>query len=98
MGSSNRMKHLSYLGNARVSNRVNFGCGVITANYDGKNKHTTEIEDDVFIGCNSTLIAPLKIKNNAYVAAQSVVNENLEEFDLAIGRNKQITKKQYMKK
>lgn len=98
MGSKNRMKHLSYLGNAKVGNHVNFGCGVITANYDGKSKHITEIEDDVFIGCNSVLVAPVKVDKNSFIAAHSIINENLEEYDFAIGRSKQITKKQYMKK
>lgn len=98
LGSNNRMKHLSYLGNAKVQNHVNFGCGVISANYDGKSKHQTTIEDDVFVGCNSTLIAPINIKKGAFIAAQSVICENLDEYDFAISRNKQITKKQYMKK
>lgn len=98
MGSSNRMKHLSYLGNTEVNDRVNFGCGVITANYDGKKKHKTEIGSDVFIGCNSVLIAPLKIENNAFIAAHSNIYEDLGEYDFAISRSKQTTKKQYMKK
>lgn len=98
LGSNNRMKHLSYLGNVNAKNYINFGCGVISANYDGKNKHQTTIDDNVFIGCNTTLIAPLNIKKEAFVAAQSVICENLEEYDFAISRPKQITKKQYMKK
>ena len=98
LGSNNRMKHLSYFGNVDGGNQINVGCGVISANYDGKNKHKTIIEDDVFIGCNSVLVAPIELKRKSFVAAQSIINKNLNEYDFAIGRAQQVIKQQYMKK
>ena len=78
--------------------RSNFGCGVVTVNYDGKHKFRTTIGDNVFIGCNSNLIAPVKVENGGFIAAGSTITENLNEDDFAIARAKQVTKKGYAKK
>lgn len=87
--------HLSYIGDSTVGSNVNFGCGSITVNYDGKVKSKTTIEDNVFIGCNSNLIAPITIKSNSLIAAGTTVTEDVECGDLAIGRVKQSNKKGY---
>lgn len=93
MKSNNKMKHLSYFGNVTMGEHNNVGCGVITANYNGKRKASIQIEDETFIGCNSTLVAPLKLNKNAYVAAQSVITKDLQENEFAISRPELITKK-----
>ncbi len=90
--------HLSYIGDATIGNNVNFGCGSITVNYDGKTKSKTIIEDNVFIGCNSNLIAPLLIESNSFIAAATTVTKNVSSGDLVIGRVKQVNKKGYFVK
>ncbi|MDE6656105.1 MAG: bifunctional UDP-N-acetylglucosamine diphosphorylase/glucosamine-1-phosphate N-acetyltransferase GlmU [Anaeroplasmataceae bacterium] len=90
--------HLSYVGDTDCGSGVNFGCGTITVNYDGKKKYTTTIGDNVFIGCNSNLIAPIEIKSNSYIAAGSTIVTDLYEGDFAIARAKQITKSFYADK
>lgn len=90
--------HLSYVGDTNCGSGVNFGCGTITVNYDGKNKFTTTIGNNVFIGCNSNLIAPIRIGSNSYIAAGSTITNDLEERDFAIARAKQITKSSYAEK
>ena len=89
------MSHLSYIGDAKIGSRVNVGCGTITVNYDGKNKHLTTIEDDAFIGCNSNLIAPVTVGKGAYVAAGSTITKNVPESSLAIARARQENKEGY---
>src|SRR5690606_32424890 len=71
IGNQSKVPHLSYVGDAEVGERVNIGCGVITANYDGAQKHRTVIKDDAFIGSNSNLIAPVTVGEGAYVVAGS---------------------------
>ena len=78
--------------------RVNFGCGTIAVNYDGKKKHVTTIEDDAFIGCNSNLIAPVTVGKGAYVAAGSTISKNVPESSLAIARARQENKEGYVTK
>lgn len=90
--------HLAYLGNVFCGSKVNFGCGSITVNYDGKLKHQTYIEDQAFIGCNSNLIAPLTIRKNSMIAAGSTITSDVDEDSLAIARARQITKEGYRKK
>lgn len=90
--------HLSYLGDASIGENVNIGCGSITVNYDGKNKYKTTIEDNVFVGCNSNLIAPITIKEGAYIAAGSTINKDVNKEDLAIARAKQVNKEGYARK
>lgn len=95
LGEHCKASHLSYIGDTKGGKSINFGCGAITVNYDGKEKHKTEIGDGVFIGCNSNLIAPIHIANHSYIAAGSTITNDLEEQDFAIARVKQLTKKKY---
>ncbi len=97
-GNNSNAAHLAYIGDALIGSKVNMGCGTITVNYDGKNKHTTVIKDNAFIGCNSNLIAPITIGENAYIAAGSTINKNVPNDALAIARNKQENKDGYAKK
>jgi bifunctional UDP-N-acetylglucosamine pyrophosphorylase/glucosamine-1-phosphate N-acetyltransferase len=95
IGNGSKIPHLSYVGDATIGNRVNIGCGSITANYDGINKHRTIIEDDAFIGSNSNLIAPVRIGESAYVVAGSTITKDVEAGALAIGRARQTNKLGY---
>ena len=97
-GDGSKTAHLSYLGDAEVGKNTNIGCGTITVNYDGKNKYKTKIGSDAFIGCNSNLIAPLKIGDGAVVAAGTTVTENAPDDTLVIARVKQENKMGYAKK
>ncbi len=87
-----KISHLSYVGDANIGKKVNVGAGVIFANYDGKRKNKTLVGDNVFIGSNSTLIAPLKIENNSLVGAGSTINKDVPFSSLAIARAYQINK------
>ncbi len=88
IGEKTAVAHLTYLGDSTVGRGVNFGCGCVTANYDGINKYRTEIGDDAFIGCNTNLIAPVKIGNNATTAAGSTITKDVPENSLAVERGK----------
>jgi bifunctional UDP-N-acetylglucosamine pyrophosphorylase/glucosamine-1-phosphate N-acetyltransferase len=92
LGKGSKANHLSYLGDAEIGEGVNVGAGTITCNYDGVNKHKTLIEDDTFIGSNSTLVAPVKIGRGAYVAAASCITEDVPADALALGRARQSVK------
>lgn len=98
VGNGSKISHLSYMGDAVIGTNVNIGCGTITVNYDGKNKFLTTIGDDVFVGCNSNLIAPLRIGNKAYVAAGSTITKDVPGEALAIGRVRQENKEGYVSK
>lgn len=98
IGENSKVPHLSYVGDAVVGANVNIGCGAITANYDGYNKSKTEIGDNVFVGSNSNLIAPLKIGNGAYIVAGSTITHNVDDNDLAIARERQVNKSGYAEK
>ena len=87
-----KANHLSYIGDASVGARSNIGAGTITCNYDGAAKHRTEIGNDVFIGSNSALVAPVKIGAGAYVGSGSVITENVPAEALALGRGRQVVK------
>jgi bifunctional UDP-N-acetylglucosamine pyrophosphorylase/glucosamine-1-phosphate N-acetyltransferase len=93
-----KVSHLSYVGDAHVGKNVNIGCGAITVNYDGYNKHLTVIEDDAFVGSNVNLIAPVKIGKGAYVVAGSTITHDVDADDLAIAREKQVNKPGYAEK
>lgn len=93
-----KVSHLSYIGDAFIGARTNIGCGTITVNYDGKNKFKTEIGMDAFIGCNSNLVAPVKIGDRSFIAAGSTITDEVPEESLAIARNRQTTKTGYYKK
>jgi len=95
IGDGSKVPHHSYVGDAVVGSRVNIGCGVITANYDGVNKHQTRIEDDAFIGSNSSLIAPIHIGQGAYVVAGSTITSDVEADAMAIARQRQTNKPGY---
>jgi bifunctional UDP-N-acetylglucosamine pyrophosphorylase/glucosamine-1-phosphate N-acetyltransferase len=92
LGKGSKANHLSYLGDAEIGEGVNIGAGTITCNYDGVNKHKTIIEDGVFVGSDSTLVAPVKIGRGAYVAAASCITEDVPADALALGRARQSVK------
>jgi len=85
VGAKSKVPHLSYIGDAEIGEEVNLGAGTITANFDGKDKHRTTIEDGAFTGINTNLIAPITVGENAYVGAGSVVNKNIPPGKLAVG-------------
>lgn len=89
IGDGSKVPHLSYIGDSIIGSGVNIGCGTITCNYDGVNKHSTEIGDDVFIGSNTNFIAPVKIGNKSTVAAGSTITEDVPDKSLAIARARQ---------
>jgi bifunctional UDP-N-acetylglucosamine pyrophosphorylase / glucosamine-1-phosphate N-acetyltransferase len=92
LGKGSKSNHLTYLGDAEIGEGVNIGAGTITCNYDGVNKHKTVIEDGVFIGSDSTLVAPVKIGRGSYVAAASCITEDVPADALALGRARQTVK------
>jgi bifunctional UDP-N-acetylglucosamine pyrophosphorylase/glucosamine-1-phosphate N-acetyltransferase len=92
LGKGSKANHLSYLGDANIGEGVNIGAGVITCNYDGVHKHPTIIGDGVFVGSDSTLVAPLEIGEGAYIAAGSCITETVPNQSLAIARSRQTTK------
>ncbi|MDE5715802.1 MAG: hypothetical protein K2I42_06725 [Anaeroplasmataceae bacterium] len=92
LGKNTNVAHLTYIGDTTCGDHVNWGCGTVTVNYDGKNKFKTTIGNDVFIGCNTNLIAPINIASNSFIAAGSTITEDLAEGDFAIARNKQVVK------
>jgi len=93
-----KANHLTYLGDASVGANANIGAGTITCNYDGAAKHRTEIGRDAFIGSNSALVAPVKIGEGAYVGSGSVITQDVPADALALGRNRQVTKKDWAKR
>ncbi|MDM5304066.1 bifunctional UDP-N-acetylglucosamine diphosphorylase/glucosamine-1-phosphate N-acetyltransferase GlmU [Peribacillus frigoritolerans] len=96
-GKGSKASHLSYIGDAEVGENVNIGCGSITVNYDGKNKYLTKIEDNVFIGCNSNLVAPVTVGEGAYVAAGSTITQDVPKQALSVARARQVNKEDYVK-
>ena len=89
IGNGTKVSHLTYIGDSDVGERINFGCGTVTVNYDGHKKFRTTIEDDVFIGCNANLVAPVTLKKGSYVAAGSTITKDVPEKALAVARNRQ---------
>jgi bifunctional UDP-N-acetylglucosamine pyrophosphorylase / glucosamine-1-phosphate N-acetyltransferase len=92
LGKGSKANHLTYLGDAEIGAGVNIGAGTITCNYDGVNKHKTVIGDAVFIGSDTTLVAPIRVGSGAYVGAASCITEDVPNDSLAIGRSRQVTK------
>ena len=84
-----KASHLTYLGDATLGEDCNVGAGTVTCNYDGIEKHPTDIGDNVFVGTNSTLVAPIEIGSGSFVAAGSTVTTKVADGDLAVGRGKQ---------
>jgi len=97
-GYNTKCAHLTYIGDTIVGEKVNFGCGVVTVNYDGKNKFKTEIGDGAFIGSNVNIIAPVKIGKRALLAAGSTINEDVDDGDMGIARVRQENKKGFGEK
>jgi bifunctional UDP-N-acetylglucosamine pyrophosphorylase/glucosamine-1-phosphate N-acetyltransferase len=92
LGKGAKASHLTYLGDAEVGEGTNIGAGVITCNYDGVHKHPTRIGKGVFVGSDSTLVAPLTVEDGAYIGAGSCITKNVPANALAIGRSRQVTK------
>ena len=97
LGKGAKANHFTYLGDADIGENTNIGAGTITCNYDGANKHQTTVGSDSFIGTNSSLVAPIEIGKNAYVGAGSVITKNVPDDALAVGRGKQVIKKDWSK-
>lgn len=95
LGFDSRCAHLTYLGDSIIGKKVNFGCGVVTVNYDGKSKFKTIIGNNAFIGSNVNLIAPIEVGENAVVAAGSTITRNVDDTDMAIARAHQVNKPGY---
>lgn len=89
IGDNTKVSHLTYIGDAEVGTSCNFGCGTVVVNYDGKKKHKTKIGNNVFIGCNTNLVAPVEVKDNSYTAAGSTITKEVPEGSLAVARARQ---------
>lgn len=87
-----KISHLTYIGDSDVGKKVNFGCGTVTVNYDGKKKYRTTIGDNCFVGCNTNLVSPVNVGNGAYIAAGSTITDDIPEENLAIARARQVNK------
>lgn len=98
IGNNTKISHLTYIGDSDVGSGVNFGCGCVTVNYDGKKKYRTVVEDNAFIGCNTNLVSPVTVKKNAYIAAGSTITDEVPENSLAIARSRQIIKTEWKDK
>ena len=89
IGNNTKVSHLTYIGDAEVGEKCNFGCGTVVVNYDGVKKHKTIIGDNAFIGCNTNLVSPVEVENNSYIAAGSTITDTVKEGSLAIARSRQ---------
>jgi UDP-N-acetylglucosamine diphosphorylase/glucosamine-1-phosphate N-acetyltransferase len=98
LGNKSKINHLSYVGDAIIGKSVNIGAGTITCNYNGVNKNKTKIKDKVFIGSNSSLVAPITINQDSTVGAGSVITKNVKKKSLAITRTPQLEVKNYKRK
>jgi len=98
IGKKSKVNHLTYIGDSDIGKSVNIGAGTITCNYDGKKKSKTKIKNNVFIGSNSSLVAPITIAENSTVGAGSVITKNVRKRSLAITRSSQIEVKNYKRK
>ena len=98
IGAGTKISHLTYVGDSDVGQKVNFGCGTVTVNYDGSTKFRTTIGDNAFIGCNTNLVAPVKVGDGAYTAAGSTITNDVPPDSLAIARSMQMVKKQWAAK
>mgnify|MGYP006248392661 FL=1 len=98
VGNSSKINHLSYVGDTKIGKKVNIGAGTITCNYDGIKKNNTIIDDGVFIGSNSSLVAPIKLEKKSIIGAGSVITKKVSKNSLALTRADQIEKKNYKRK
>ena len=98
LGKKSKVNHLSYIGDSEIGKSVNIGAGTITCNYDGVKKSKTKIKDNVFVGSNSSLVAPLTIEKESIIGAGSVITKNVKKQSLALTRSSQIEIKNYKRK
>ena len=98
LGKNSKANHLTYIGDSKIGKSVNIGAGTITCNYDGVKKSKTKIKDNVFIGSNSSLVAPITINENSVVGAGSVITKNVRKKSLALTRSLQTEVKNYKRK
>jgi len=98
VGKNSKINHLSYIGDTNIGNFVNIGAGTITCNYDGKNKNKTIIKNKVFVGSNSSLVAPVTLNEKSTIGAGSVITKNVKKNSLALTRSKQAEVKNYKRK
>ena len=98
IGKNSKVNHLSYIGDTQLGQKVNIGAGTITCNFDGVKKNKTNIKDKVFIGSNSSLVAPVTINENSVVGAGSVITKNVRKKSLVLTRSKQVEIKNYKRK
>ena len=98
VGKNSKVNHLSYIGDTNIGNFVNIGAGTITCNYDGKNKNKTIIKNNVFVGSNSSLVAPVTLNEKSTIGAGSVITKNVKKNSLALTRSNQSEVKNYMRK
>ena len=95
VGKESKVNHLSYIGDTVIGSKVNVGAGTITCNYDGRKKNKTKIKNKVFIGSNSSLVAPITINENSIIGAGSVITKNVSKKSLALSRTSQVEIKNY---
>ena len=98
LGKKSKVNHLTYIGDASIGKSVNVGAGTITCNYDGVKKHKTKIKNNVFIGSNSSLVAPITLADNSIIGAGSVITRNVGKKSLALTRSQQLEIKNYKRK
>ena len=98
VGKKSKVNHLSYIGDSEIGKSVNIGAGSITCNYDGIKKSKTKIRDNVFVGSNSSLVAPLTIEKESFIGAGSVITKNVKKQSLALTRSSQIEINNYKRK
>ena len=98
INTNSKVNHLSYIGDTQIGKNSNIGAGTITCNYDGVKKHKTKISDNVFVGSNSSLVAPVKLEKNSLIGAGSVITKNVKKNSLGITRSSQIEVKNYKRK
>ena len=98
IGKKSKVNHLSYVGDSEIGKSVNIGAGTITCNYDGIKKNKTKIKDNVFVGSNSSLVAPITIDKQSIIGAGSVITKNVRKKSLALTRSPQLEVKNYKKK
>ncbi len=98
IGKNSKVNHLSYIGDTLIGNKVNIGAGTITCNYDGKKKYKTKIKNNVFVGSNTSLVAPVTLNEKSNIGASSVITKSVPKNTLALTRAKQIEIKNYKRK
>lgn len=98
IGDGTKISHLTYVGDSDVGEKVNLGCGVVFVNYDGKNKNRSIVGDGAFVGCNVNLVSPVNVGSNAYIAAGSTITEDVPDGAMAIARERQSIKEDWVSK